>query len=565
MTDEGTPSGIKSFSGGFGSLPASSREAIGPAPPYRLLIAGDFGLPREGERHHFEGDLAELLLRSRPTVEVTAENLLGSFPATVSETIRLAALADLRPTTLLKQFVHCSAAMEALARGHIDVGGENGSRFDKLAELLGANRQAPVAGTTRAGTTEGDDGLFDLVDTSQSKVGNGDGSAVDLIADFIADNVAPAATGSPSIDREMRGAAHALIDAQALALLSSPRLVQVLENWHGLRLLLETVGRARELEVTLLQVASDSDAESAYRRLAGDDGAMHDDLLDLLLFANRCSARANGADMLKALAEAAETFEIVALATLTADFAGIPAEELAALDAPHQMLSAAGFEAFNALGAQAVGRRLAIFWNDGLIVEGSARNPELYMPAAWVAAAMVARSVVATGWPGLASSASNELSGFPVVIRTLRGRQVATATRVMATDESAAGLASAGIATLTGRIDRDSIGIAHAPCFASSRVNARREASLDDQLVLARLGQLLQATVPEVLGLVASPSEKADMLADRLARLAEAIPLSPRFTVTTAVDEERNQTIDITAVLPEGLAARRRFDFAVPC
>jgi hypothetical protein len=549
---EDRPSGISSFSVGFGTAPGEERQALRPAPPYRLLIAGDFGFADEGERRPFGGDLAELIDSAAPTLEVTVENRLGSFPATVSETVALRSLAELRPAALLRQFGHHREAADALQRGDgaLEAAGQ---RYDRLAAASASAGTAPPAGG-------GEDDLSAMLRTSR-RARPEDNSPAGLVSSFIAENLTPGGD-APSARKTPAGAAGLLAD-QALAFLSDRRLSQILENWTGLRVLLDAVGRERDIQITLLQVAAGSGAEAVREHLAGDSGALHEELYDLLLFANRCPATAPGTDLLKALGEAADEFDIVALVTLEPDFARVPADRLGGMDAPHHALSAAGFEAFTALRAQAVARRLGIFWNDVLAQEGTAGTPALYVPAAWIAAALALRATAATGWP-VPAAAGGELSGFPVTTHMLRGREVAAATRALLSGESAAGLASAGIATLTGRVDRDGVAIARAPLYASFKTNNPQPPTLDDQLVLARISQLLQSVLPGVLGETASPEQKAEMLQARFADLAAAIPHSPRFNVM-ATEEGGKPLLDIAVLLPEGLVARNRLEFQIPC
>jgi hypothetical protein len=546
------PSGISSFSVGFGTSAAGERRALPPAPPYRLLVAGDFGFAEEGERRSFAGDLAELIETARPGLEVTVGNRLGSLPASVSATIAIRSLADLRPAALLGQFGHHRDAAEALRRGDgaLEAAGQ---RYDRLAAMSSGAGAAPPP------DDQGDD-LSSLLKTSR-RARPEDNTPAGLVASFIAENLTPA-TGTAAA-RQAPADAGGLLQEQALAFLSDRRLGQILENWAGLRLLVDTVGKARAIEITVLQVSAGADAEAAGEHLAGDNGAMHEELYDLLLFANRCAATAAGTDLLKALGEAADAFDIVALVTLEPDFARVPPDRLAGMDAPHHTLSGPGFEAFNALRAQAVARRLGIFWNDVLAQEETPDSPALFIPAAWAAAAIALRSAAGSGWPVLGAG-NGELSGFPVATHLLRGREVAVATRALLSAESAAGLASAGIATLGGRADRDSVTIARAPLYASFKTNNPQPPTLDDQMVLARISQLLQSVLPAVLGEAGSAEQKAELLQARFADLAGTIPQSPRFNVMAA-DEGGKPLLDIAVMLPEGLVARNRLEFQIPC
>ena len=381
------------------------------------------------------------------------------------------------------------------------------------------------------------------------------------LSDFIAQNIARGTAGQTA----RNDSAAALLDAQALAFLSSPRLRHVLENWYGLRLLRDVAGTGSGVEVTLLQLAINADGDLVRDHLAGEDGALHEELYDILLFANRCPATADGPGKLQAIAEAAEAFDIVAFATLDPDIGKTAAERVAAMDAPHQVFDGAGFEAFNALRTKPLARRLCVMWNDVLAAEGSSYNPELFIPAAWVAATMMLRSVSASGWPSLKASVRDELAGFAVATHASQGREIATATRALATEASIASLASIGIATLNGGMNRDSVRVAHAPLFSAGKADAQNAPSLDDQLVLARLNQLLQSLLPGVLGQQGTVSHKAEELSERLSELARSITESPRFSVDAVKDEDGNPLLDITASMPEGVAAGRSFGFQIPC
>jgi predicted component of type VI protein secretion system len=563
MTGDEKPSGIKSVSVGFGQTSATPRQAIMQAPPYRVLIAGDFGLLEDAGSLRVSGrDLAELLGEVRPRVTVTVANILGSFPVTISETVELATLADLRPKALIKQFSHHREAVGALESGNGRFFGEAGQLYDKLDAKLPSQHPAPPARSAEIPKSGDDDleGLFNLIATSSPR-DTADESPEGKISSFISDNITSSSGAQKRVSAG--GTVTALLDEQALDFLSDSRLRQVLENWHGLRLLLETSTRARGIEITIVQVAVDTDPETLRDRLAGDDGALQDDLFDILVFANRCSAMTNGADTLTALAEAADAFGAVVLATLEPDFARIPADRLAAIDAPQQALDGAGFEAFKGLRGRDDADRLGVFWNDVLAVEASSFSPDLFVPAALAAAAMVLRNVEQSGWPSLRVSTDDQLSGFSVSAKTLRGREIASATRAQATDECTAGLATIGIATLNGRIDRDSVHLARGPLFSAKGVAARE--TLNDHLVLARLNQLLQSVLPAVLNGGGSAEEKAEIVGARFDELAEAFAISLAFTVAATSDQDGEPVLDITVRLPQGVADRNRFEFQIPC
>ena len=561
--DDDRQSGIKGFSVGFGPAAAEAPRALSPAPPYRLLIAGDFGMAEEGRRLGLPGDLAELIGEARPAVEVSAQNLLGSFPVTLSETVSLGSLADLKPPSIARKLRAVSEGADLMAGNATTASVYDDRRYDRLTALA-SRQETSVTDGTQSDDAGGDGGFASFLrmnDATANKRPRQDASPADLVASFIDENVAPARVASKSTAG--RSAAAELLDAQAFAFLSHPRLSQVLENWHALRLLVELKGAARGIEITLLQVSVEAGAAAMRELLAGADGALHEELFDLVLLSNRCTARQGGADLLRSLAEAAEAFDLAALTTLTPDFADVPVDDLATMDAPHQALESAGFEAFNALRTASAARHLGVFWNDVLAIEASPCNPELYAPAAWAAAIAALRAVAATGWPSVRGG-QDALSGFAVAERTFRGRQVAIATRTVAGEECVGGLASVGIGVLNGRLDRDSVHIARAPSFSASRADGGGTTRLDDRLVLSRIGQLLQATVPDVLASDGAPAEKAAALEERLAEFAQSMPQAPRFDVAATSGDDGAPLLSIAVGLPEGVASRRRFDFDIP-
>lgn len=560
--------GARNVSVGFGASPANVRPVASP-PPYRILIAGDFGLAREGERHAVgRRDIADLMETLRPELEVTVENRLGSFPVGIAVPIRLDGPRALRPSSVVAGFVHHRRALESLKTGEALA---DGAAYDRLAALLAgthtpeAAREADRTAEVAAKPEDGDDldALFGMVDTSGRRDDGGDrASPRGRLQDYIDANITRAERGAaPARKSAGPDAATALLDEQARLLLSDERLRTVLENWHGLRTLMEAAGA--EIELTLVQIRADADAPTLEASLAGNAGALHADLFDLLLLANRCAAKGAGAETLRRAAAAAAASGICALATLRADFAGVEADRLAAMDAPHQLLEASGFESFRALRSGPDAANVALFWNDVLAVEESAANPALFMPAAWLAAAFVVANVREYGWPRLRASARSELTGFPVHQVAHQGRDVALATRALASPDSAGGLAAAGVAALVGRIDRDSVQLLHLPLLSPNDSDEPYAPKIGDRLVFTRITTLIQSVLPAALGDGDPPAEKATRVHERLDDLARAITESPNFSVSVATDEEGAPMLDIAVRLPRGMAARERFDFQI--
>jgi hypothetical protein len=210
--DDDTQSGIKSFSVGFNPAAADAPRAIRPAPRYRLLIAGDFGLAEEGRRLGLSGDLAELIGEVRPTVEVSAENLLGSFPVTLLETVSLASLADLKPASIASRFRALSEGADLVAGK--SVGADDDRRYERLFALRPDGRPTDAARTAR---TE-DDGEVDDLDSflrmidSQAKKPTEPDTPAGLVASFVAENIAPTRAGPKPAAAEGSAAAR-LLDA----------------------------------------------------------------------------------------------------------------------------------------------------------------------------------------------------------------------------------------------------------------------------------------------------------------------------------------------------------------
>ena len=181
--------GIASFSIGLGK-DGPQAVPIAPAPPFRVLIAGDFGLPAAGSALNITGlDAAEILQPNAPEFSVTADNLLGSHPAQLEEQVRFASLKDLRPATILKSF---GFAKDLEAAGDDpDRLAASGQRYDKVAAALRAGQSLPAGDTplpsyderapepkTQVEGTDGLDSLFSMIDMSGGKEGPKDSGSL---------------------------------------------------------------------------------------------------------------------------------------------------------------------------------------------------------------------------------------------------------------------------------------------------------------------------------------------------------------------------------------------------
>ena len=112
--------------------------AIAP-PPYRMLVAGDFGLEADGDRRMLgAGGLAALLAEAPPRVTVEAANALGSTPETLGETFEFADPGSLRPEQLIRKLTHLSRALKAMQAGP-EALAEAGRTFSRLARAEAPN------------------------------------------------------------------------------------------------------------------------------------------------------------------------------------------------------------------------------------------------------------------------------------------------------------------------------------------------------------------------------------------------------------------------------------------
>lgn len=543
MAAEEKSGGIRTVAVGFGGMTDPRPSPLQPAPPYRLLIAGDFGLGDSGNTLYLgKGTAADILREAAPEIEVTVPNLLGSFPVEVQATLRLTALRDIQPRNLLRQFDHHRQAVEGLSQADSPILDRQPQRYEYLAARAAKAARNGVAKSGGNSGGDGLDGLFDLIAAPQTPeaANHRTGSQVPLSGD----------------------GTEALLNGQAMELFAHPRLRQVLENWHALHFLRDREGASAGTEITLLQFGVEEGADAIREYFESEeDGIALDTNFDLVLFANRCGATAEGAAKLKALAEFGQEFDVVSLCSLDPDFAGTTPETLSAMDAPHQLLDRNGFENFNGLRARSEARWLGVFWNDVLIAEETPVSPEYFMPAAWAATAIVLRNVEDRGWPSLNDVA---LQGFPVAIRMSKGREAAISTRAMISDTASESLATVGISALAGHRDRDSIHLDHGPTFAAETAKTEgRKTNLTHQLIVARLAELLQSTLPPILGMNGTNENKAEAARNKLTELARSLPHEPVFHVDLLAADDDGSLLEIRCDLPADIAGNGRYEFKI--
>lgn len=564
-------SGIKSVSVGLGSGPRQRPDEVPPVPFYRVLLAGDFGINDDGICHELAGrDLADLLSDLCPEFTIEVENLLGSHPSRLSETISLEKPRHLRPENLLPRMTSQTDAREAVDRNDPAFLERFGQRYNSLLQLLAHPSAGSVsADETRAGTPSGEGDPSepsDDIDRLLSMVAIPAGKAIatpakSVLESFIENNVVRRSEAGKSTDRSSAELAGELLLHQAGEFFSEPRCRQVLENWLGLRLLLGNTRGEGAPTFSLLQIDLDADADTISQKLAGREGALPLELYDLIIFANRCALKNEGISKLKALASAAHEFDTLALATLTPDFSDIPAEQLAAMDAPHQCVDRIGFEAFQSLRNQEAAHHLGLLWNDGLIRAVSTESPEYFVPAGWIAVTMISQHLIKTGWPALPPNMRIDLDALEVHSKKIGGRELADAVRATLASESAASLASIGISALAGQENRANVYFPFATLNAGGTGDESRP--ITDGMVLARINCLLQSVLMESLDANQPLTSIVQALDKGLSEVTAAYSDRVQFDVSSGTADDGGPVIEISAHVARDIAAQQIFEFKV--
>jgi len=571
--------GIKTYSVGFGETPAPSR-AILPPPAYRVLIAADLGTEQTGLCEITGQDIAELLARFKPSLTVEASNLLGSMPASLSETISLDHPKDLRPRALLKKMSFAAEARAAAKSGAL----RDDTRFDKIeagAKPSSSARAVPPAGPAapaqpappplpetggNSDTEDGDlDRLFSMVDAPakrepETAEGN---QAKQLLNAYIAQSVSPSPQGNEK-NPTAEGGLDAALTHQAALFLQQPRFADIYDNWQGLKVLLANMPRDADIRLFFVQFAQDADPEAAGALVNGPDGPFSAAAFDVVLYANRTGLSGPGTDLLKTLARSAEENAVCALASLEPDFAGLPAQELASKDAPHQFLEGGAFSAYRGLRQSSAGGHLALFWNDACVRPAADGFPPLFVPAAWIALLAVLVDEAEHQWPRLSTGIRFNFDQLDLLEHGEKQHVVASAGRAHVAPAAAEGLASAGISCLEGQANRSNVFFRSAPVLRDvSADEAEGRGSVNHALTLARLNTLLQ------LAFVAAPpdAENADASADALGRylsdLSDALQRSVTFSVESGISETGSPVLNIDAHAKLSAASTKEFGFAI--
>lgn len=569
--------GIASFSIGLGNS-GPQAVPVSPAPPFRVLIAGDFGLPAAGAALNITGlDVAEILEPNAPAFSATVDNLLGSHPAQLEEEIRFASLKDLRPSTIRSRFRFVQDL--ETAAGDLDRLAASGQRYDKVASALRANTSSsfksddasplpsyddgPQDQKEQGASTDGLDSLFSMIDMSGGKDEPKDSSSLAKAAvdAFIQDTLREEGGTQPATSASAETMPGAdLQAAQSDLFFASGKLSAVLRNWHSLKLLLSELETGLPLELQLLQLDHDLDADGLAGLLDGPSGALQAELYDIVLFADLMGLSGLGGAKVKALTSACADSDTVGLVNLMPDFAAMPGEDLGALDAAHQFLDKPGFEGFEGLRESEQASHLALFWNEARLSAAGNGYPAMFAAGAWVALAMILTQLESEAFPKLPVGTPVDFDALEVAEGKSMGRVVATAARFVTGHGLAPSLGQCGINVLEGVANRTDLVFRRG---VTVKPGKEGRGSLDQALLVSRLFSLFQEALGGAIVGGQSAEDRVAAVTRNLDDLSTALSGQVDFEVQR-MNVEDQDLIGVSAVIRSGWATGQQHSFYLP-
>eukprot|EP00903_Cladosiphon_okamuranus_P000808 g806.t1 len=543
-----------------------------------VLIAGDFGLKATGNALNVTGlDVAEIMEPNAPAFSVTVDNLLGSHPAQLQEEVRFYGLKDLRPATILSRFRFVEDLQAAA--GDPDRLSASGQLYDKAADAMRSGRSASAASDTASPLPSYDDdtgkhkasgagaddldSLFSMIDLSGGKDEPKDSSSLAKAAvdAFIQDTLREEGGIQPAKPSTAEASPFAALKAkQADLFFSEAKLSSVLQNWHSLKLLLSELESDLPLELHLLQLDQDLDADGLAQVLDGSDGALQAELYDIVLFANLTGIAGRDASKIKTLTEACAESDSVGLLNLVPDFAAMPGEELGGLDAAHQFLDKPGYEAFEGLRGSEQASHLALFWNDARLSAPGEGYPALYAAGAWVALAMILTQLRSEAFPRLPVGTPVDFDALEVAEGKSMGRVVATAARFVTGHGLAPSLAQCGINVLEGVANRTDLVFRRG---VTVKPGKEGRGSLDQALLVSRLFSLFQEALGGAIAGGQSAEDRVAAVAGNLDDLSTALSGQVDFEVRRMTVEDQD-LIGVSAVIRTGWAGGQQHSFYLP-
>ncbi len=457
MVNDDRPQGGVHLDAGFGNLRAQPR-AIGALPRFELVIAGDFGGPRQRAMIDISGeDIASILAGFGAKVAFDVPNRFGTEPPALAIDLPLRSLRDLDPKSLAARVPEIARAQEIaanFARTRTLDETAKSPRFALLAEEL--VRQLPPAREVDAPprAAPADDGsldrLLDMVEmpAAQNPADTAQGALSAFIGANARRDAVPAATG----------AVPALIAQQAQDVAAHPAWRRAEAAWRGLRLIFSARGREAKPGVRLWDVAAEDLADS----LTGEAfaQALHEDgegpRWGAILVLGGHAATAKDLAALKQLAAAGEALGTPVIVSLAPDFFGRPPQDVAAMDNPAALLDGPAHAAWRGLRSAPESRWLFACWNDLVLRAGEDGEAPLFGEAGLVVAAQIAASLGRSGWPTEILGGEAPLEGLDLAeVPARAGRIAAIPLRALIDPGVAQDLAGHGLICPVCRADRD--------------------------------------------------------------------------------------------------------------
>lgn len=485
---------------------------------FRLLVAGDFAgrtdsayePPRRVTRDNFSDTLgawaAQLML--------DVPNQLAAQPAQLTVTIPLADLSDLTPAGIIAHSPELTTLYLFTQRVQMYLNNElNAAEFTRdlaaYESLPALRRPIQICRDTFATPTPpkatpaaADDTtqrILDLVSgTLTSKPGG---------LDAVFSSVGGGSAGNTRTRQVLSSVANdvfTLLNNQINAVLRHPALRQAETTWRGLRFLLDHV-QEDNVEVLLLDTPREHLAIALSHAL--DETAAGAAIINFDF-----STTAVDVTMLQRVGEAAQGAQTPAIFSVTPDFFGTVTRS--GLPWLGTLLDQPQFTGWNALRDKDCARWLCGTFNRFLLREPytpentrgltfteslTHGNGPVWGSAAWIVAALIARSVTLTHWPTqITGMQHGAIDRLPLHDMTRHdGTTIRLPVEMPLSMQNAEDLAQSGLASVLGQPNRDTAWIMYAPTLRRAQREAER-ISLPYQLFAARVIATLRAQRSEL-------------------------------------------------------------------
>lgn len=458
MTGEDRPQGGVHLNAGFGRLQAVAPREVASVPRFELLILGAFGgecglsdLSRE--------NIASVLTAHGASVRFDVPNHLGSEPPALAIDLPIRLLRDLDPKTIasrVPEIVQAEAIAAQVARSRSLAGLDAEAMspcFDKLTAALARQLPAPRPASPAPATAEDNslDSLLSLVDVPGAPKQADPASAA--ISAFLSST-----RGSQSAPAIAPTARPEAIARQIDAIAAHPAWLAAEAAWRGLKLVLSARGRGTRPSLKLWDTGRDSLTEA----LANDAfiAALAENAEEsrwgAILVIGAFGTSAGDLEALRHLALLGYARQTPVIVSLTADFFGRPANEVAAMDNPAALLDGPAHAAWRGLRDRPESQFLFAAWNDVVLRAGEDGAAPLWGDAGLIVAAQILASLSRVGWPTEILGNQNPVEGLDVAEIAVRGgKTIALPLRAPLDGGVARDLARDGLIALVGRADRE--------------------------------------------------------------------------------------------------------------